>query len=164
MNKNFENLYLCHPEKSPKDKLIEKLARLYCVKTEEYDRSVCTGPVERGCIMPACHSEHVLCTKNAIRVRRLIMEYAKRNHTCRLEMQRAIYRLDVSNHAINDPADRHHFALDTPHWEAFVAALDASPRQHPQDAAPASGVVGFRSLYKPCYTSQAVFRTATPHI
>jgi hypothetical protein len=33
---------------------------------------------------------------------------------------------------MNDPADRRHFALDTPHWEAFVAALDAPPRQHPR--------------------------------
>ena len=36
------------------------------------------------------------------------------------------------NHAMSDPADRRHFALDTPHWEAFVAALDAPPRQHPR--------------------------------
>lgn len=33
---------------------------------------------------------------------------------------------------LNDSADRRHFALDTPHWEAFVAALDAPPRQHPK--------------------------------
>ena len=48
---------------------LEKLAADYHKRTEEYDRSVCTGPSVRGCIMPANAEQHALINRNARHLR-----------------------------------------------------------------------------------------------
>ena len=90
--RHFRDQYLCYPKRSPKDMLTEELAARYHAETEAYDRSVCTGPTGRDGIMPACHSQYVLVNRNAIKVRRQIMDQAKREGISGSEMQRAISR------------------------------------------------------------------------
>ena len=69
------------------------LAARYHQETEAYDRTVCTGPIIRGSIMPNGGHEMALSNRNAIKVREQIMSEAARHGISRQEMQRAISRL-----------------------------------------------------------------------
>ena len=44
---------------------LRKLAIQYHERTEQYDRTVCTGPIQRGAILPANAREHALINRNA---------------------------------------------------------------------------------------------------
>lgn len=62
----FESEYLGVPwGEQWKEKHLRKLAREYHERTEAYDRTVCTGPIVRGGIMPATPEQHALINRHA---------------------------------------------------------------------------------------------------
>lgn len=65
--------YLYGEFKPTHSELID-LAAEYFRRTEEYDRTVCTGPISRDGIMPANAHEHGAINRNARQVRRELIE------------------------------------------------------------------------------------------
>jgi hypothetical protein len=70
-----------------------ELAERYHRETEEYDRTVCTGPIRDGSIMPRDYREFGLVNRNAHKVRRQIMEEAAQAGIDAHYMARTISRL-----------------------------------------------------------------------
>ena len=69
-----------------------ELAERYHHEAEAYDRTVCTGPVLRGSVMPANHRELALVVGNAGRLRKQIMAEAAMHGISQQDMARAIGR------------------------------------------------------------------------
>lgn len=55
---------------------LQELAEEYHRRTEEYDRTVCTGPIKDGVILPRHPGEYCLIAANARFVLKEIMEKA----------------------------------------------------------------------------------------
>ncbi len=70
----------------------DELAERYHRETEAYDRTVCTGPVVRGSIMPIGPREMAQVNRNAINVRKQIMAEAASAGISAEDMRRAIGR------------------------------------------------------------------------
>lgn len=68
----------------------DELAERYHRETEAYDRTVCTGPVVRGSIMPIGPHEMALVNRNAIKLRKQIMAEAAAAGISAEDMRRAI--------------------------------------------------------------------------
>lgn len=68
---------------------LESLATWYHEETESYDRTVCTGPIIRGSIMPNGCDEYALINKNARKVFRCILD-ALRGSVTSSELRKAI--------------------------------------------------------------------------
>ena len=75
---------------STKDLRRHALALLYHAETETYDRTVCTGPIRDGSIMPMNYHELGLVNRNASKVRERIMAMAAAVGIERAEMAQAI--------------------------------------------------------------------------
>ena len=92
---NFNEFYKQHVHEweliEQECKAIE-LAERYHLETETYDRTVCTGPIRDGSIMPASPHEAAQINRNAIRVRERIMSEAAAHGINRQDMARAISR------------------------------------------------------------------------
>lgn len=56
---------------------LDDLAREYYKRTEAYDRTVCTGPIEHGSIMPATSEEFRIINRHAIAVHRELRQRAE---------------------------------------------------------------------------------------
>lgn len=69
-----------------------ELAERYHHEAEAYDRTVCTGPVLHGSVMPADHRELALVNGNAARLRKQIMAEAAAHGISAQDMARAIGR------------------------------------------------------------------------
>lgn len=69
-----------------------ELADRYHQETETYDRSVCTGPIRDGSVMPIGSHEFALVNRNAIKVRKQIMHEAEQYGISQQDMARAIAR------------------------------------------------------------------------
>ena len=69
-----------------------ELAERYHHEAEAYDRTVCTGPVLHGSVMPADHRELALVNGNAARLRKQIMAEAATHGISPQDMARAIGR------------------------------------------------------------------------
>ena len=69
-----------------------ELAARYHSETDAYDRTVCTGPIRDGSVMPIGQHEMALVNRNAIKVREQIMHEAARHGISRQDMARAISR------------------------------------------------------------------------
>lgn len=67
MNTAFSNLYQSDFTPTESERRLSAAAEKYVVETEAYDRSVCTGPIRHGGIMPATSREIVLVNRNAKR-------------------------------------------------------------------------------------------------
>lgn len=66
MSETFERQYLSMPEPQDEHSIkLRQLARQYIEGCEAYDRTVCTGPIERGAIMPRTSEEWALVRSNA---------------------------------------------------------------------------------------------------
>jgi hypothetical protein len=66
MNETFESQHLCMPKPQSEHQIkLRQLARQYVEECEAYDRTVCTGPIERGAIMPRTSEEWALSRSNA---------------------------------------------------------------------------------------------------
>ena len=70
-----------------------ELAERYRDETEAYDRTVCTGPIVDGEIMPNGYYELGLINRNARKVLADLMSEAEQFGVTRQEMQRAISRV-----------------------------------------------------------------------
>jgi hypothetical protein len=90
-NALFCQEYLGRPwEPTPEEKRLRELAAQYHEETESYDRTVCTGPIRNGAIMPMGSGEHAAINRNALAVReRLGAEVAELGFT-KKEWQHAI--------------------------------------------------------------------------
>jgi hypothetical protein len=76
--KRFVSEYRCTwPKPTEEEKFINSLAEEYHRRTEEYDRTVCTGPILHGGIMPASDWERCAINKNASAVKRELMDRAE---------------------------------------------------------------------------------------
>lgn len=76
-----------------------ELAERYHRETEAYDRTICTGPIRYGSVMPSCPHEMAMSNRNAIEVRRQIMREAAQHGISRQDMMHAIKRQDLANGA-----------------------------------------------------------------
>ena len=65
---DFAALYQCDFTPTVRDTKLRELAQSYVSQCEVYDRTVCTGPIEHGEIMPGDGRELVLVNRNASRV------------------------------------------------------------------------------------------------
>ena len=85
--------FMCVPwEPSERDKQLNELANQYHERTEDYDRTVCTGPIINGEIRPVHPHERSLINQNAHRVHREIQKEARIQGFTSLELQKAISR------------------------------------------------------------------------
>ena len=75
-----------------RDNKLHELATRYHRETEAYDRTVCTGPIRDGSVMPIGPHEMALVNRNAIKVREQIMAEAAQHGISRQDMARAISR------------------------------------------------------------------------
>ena len=67
MNTAFANLYQSVFTPTESERRMSAAAEQYVAETETYDRSVCTGPIKHGSIMPANAHERGLVNHNAMR-------------------------------------------------------------------------------------------------
>ena len=92
---NFNEFYkqhMCEWELTEQECEAIELAERYHLETETYDRTVCTGPIREGSIMPANSHEAAQINRNAIRVRERIMCEAAAHGINKQDMARAISR------------------------------------------------------------------------
>lgn len=75
------------PERNEEDRYLFDLAEEYHRRIEAYDRTVCTGPIRHGGVMPANDKERVLINRNALAMRRELKE-------------RAMHERGIDNHKV----------------------------------------------------------------
>lgn len=75
-----------------RERTLYELARRYHDECEAYDRTVCTGPVIDGAILPATPHERALVIRNAANVRRSLIASADLFGITAAELHRAIAR------------------------------------------------------------------------
>lgn len=75
-----------------KDLALIELASKYHARCEAYDRTVCTGPVVRGEILPIGNRELALINNNARKEFEVAMREAESRGITRAELRRAIGR------------------------------------------------------------------------
>ncbi|SFT48744.1 hypothetical protein SAMN05216264_101581 [Pseudomonas marincola] len=88
----FQKQYMCNFQQSPREVLLFNIAEQYATSAEEYDRTVCTGPVINHEVMPATPREQFLSIQNARSAfDRLCANYPQFS---RQELRRAISKAD----------------------------------------------------------------------
>ncbi len=65
-------------------------AERYHIACEAYDRTVCTGPVFHGAVMPATQQEYCLINRHALGVLQRVRAEALANGFTRMEVLKAI--------------------------------------------------------------------------
>lgn len=88
----FKDLYEGKFELSESDLLLREIADRYVRDAEAYDRTVCTGPIKHGEIMPADHHELGLVNRNALHLIDLL--HQSHPQFTRTEIMRAISDAD----------------------------------------------------------------------
>jgi hypothetical protein len=78
-----------------------ELAERYHRETEAYDRTICTGPIRYGSVMPSCLREMAMSNRNTIKVRKQIMGEAAQHGISRQDMAHAINRENLANGTAN---------------------------------------------------------------
>lgn len=92
-SRDFHHLYLQMPAPSDREIQMSQLAERYVREAEQYDQTVCTGPIGRDGIMPATPRELSLINKNARELfRRLCGEIFPA--AVPAELQRAISKIE----------------------------------------------------------------------
>lgn len=88
----FRDLYEGKFQLSESDLLLREIAEKYIRDAEAYDRTVCTGPIKHGEIIPADYHELALVNRNAQR----LMDLLHQSHPqfTRAEIIRAISAAD----------------------------------------------------------------------
>lgn len=90
-NLQWQNELRCAPyELSAKELRLQELALEYHARAEAYDRTVCTGPVVRGAVMPNTYEELRLINHHASDLRDRLGAQAGTLGFTRMEWQRAI--------------------------------------------------------------------------
>ncbi|MYM70505.1 hypothetical protein GTP45_27385 [Pseudoduganella sp. FT55W] len=69
---------------------LDDLAREYYERTEAYDRTVCTGPIRDGSIMPATAREQSLINRHATDLLRELRQRAERLGYTRNDLRQAM--------------------------------------------------------------------------
>jgi hypothetical protein len=82
----------CEWAPTDKDNKLHELAKRYHDETEAYDRTVCTGPIRDGSVMPIGTRQMALVNRNDIKVRERIMHEAAQHDISRQDIARAISR------------------------------------------------------------------------
>lgn len=82
--------YLCEWLISERDARLYELAAKYHQSCEAYDQMICTGPVRYGEIYPATPAEFNLINKNALKVRKAILDEAVNDGFSHAEILKAI--------------------------------------------------------------------------
>ncbi|MGY2155772.1 hypothetical protein [Pseudomonas tolaasii] len=92
MNTAFANLYQSDFTPSEAERCLSAAAEQYVAGTEAYDRTVCTGPLVRGAIMPANSHERGLANRNAMSA----MDHLCTQHPefTKQQIQREVFRAD----------------------------------------------------------------------
>lgn len=80
----------CAMKETPEQNAAIELADRYHKLAEEFDRSVCTGPIVDGSIIPATSHELAIINFNAARLLRNLMQEAAMLGVSRQELMRAI--------------------------------------------------------------------------
>lgn len=92
-NDFFEKNFTQDFQISEKDLKVYEAAKKYIRETEQYDRTVCTGPIIKNSIQPATFKELVLINKNARKLlERISQEYSLNQD----ELFRAISKIEYS--------------------------------------------------------------------
>ena len=86
MKSEFEQVWV-HSER---DKRLHNLATRYHTECEAYDRTVCTGPIRHGEIMPLTSRELALVNQNAQVVKRRLRDEGLQHGITVDELHRAI--------------------------------------------------------------------------
>jgi len=73
-----------------RDNRLHEFATHYHTECEAYDQTVCTGPTGKDGIMPATPREMALINRNALAVRKLLMDDAEREGIECKELAKAI--------------------------------------------------------------------------
>ena len=84
-------------ERSPKDNKVYELSRQYHEETEAYDRTVCTGPIRSGSILPMSPKELALINRNASIVLRKLRDVAAQHDISQDELLLGIRRYGAQN-------------------------------------------------------------------
>jgi hypothetical protein len=79
-------------QQTDQERKAAELAERYHRETEAYDRTVCTGPIRDGSVLPIGPHEMALVNRNAIKVRERIMAEAAAAGISTEDMRRAIGR------------------------------------------------------------------------
>lgn len=89
----FAEQFLCEFKPTPAEMLLRELAERYVSETEAYDRTVCTGPIIRGAIMPATTQERAQINRNAKALFDRLVDHGLGRFT-RNDLQREISRVE----------------------------------------------------------------------
>ena len=88
----FYKQHMCEWVPTEQERKAVELAERYHLETEAYDRTVCTGPIRDGSILPATPHEAAQINRNVIRVRERIICEAAAHGINKQDMARAISR------------------------------------------------------------------------
>lgn len=88
----FQQEYLgMFPQESARDRWLIDLAKEYHTRTEAYDRSICTGPILHGGIIPETPHQHRAIHRNATAVHRELFETARQLGYTGVEWRKALH-------------------------------------------------------------------------
>ena len=93
--KAYAELYECEWRPTKREMRLWEFAERYTTRCETYDRSVCTGPIKHGAIMPATHRELTQINQNASKVRKEIFAEAEREGITWQELTDTINRWEI---------------------------------------------------------------------
>lgn len=95
-DEHFKHEYLCTFAVSEKEKTLNELAIRYIDECETYDRTVCTGGIKHGTIMPSDYREMGIISENAKNVLKklLALEVAFNHGITKRELMKEISRID----------------------------------------------------------------------
>ena len=93
MNTAFANLYQSDFTPTESERRLAAAAEQYVAETEAYDRTVCTGPILKGSIMPANSHERRLVNRNAMQAMDRI--YTQHPEFTRQQILREVSRADI---------------------------------------------------------------------
>lgn len=88
----YRNQYEQEWRPTEKERKAAELTERYHSETEAYDRTVCTGPIRDGSVMPISPYEMAIVNRNAINARKQIMHEAAQYGISRQDMAHAISR------------------------------------------------------------------------
>lgn len=93
MNTAFANLFQSDFTPTESERRLAAAAERYIAETEAYDRTVCTGPIKHGSILPADTHEIGLANRNALRALDRLCE--QHPEFTRQQIRREISRADI---------------------------------------------------------------------
>jgi hypothetical protein len=93
MNTAFANLYQSDFTPTESERRLAAAAEQYAAQTEAYDRTVCSGPILKGSIMPTNSHERGLVNRNAMRAMDRIC--TQHPEFTRRQIMREVSRADI---------------------------------------------------------------------